>query len=285
MDIKNSYLMWIGKEHYPTIDDYVAEVEEMGVSKRLPNVHFARKVASEGAVIFLVHDEGRFDVCAACAETSVCEKCDGEGTFSGPEGYAQCDACDGKGSIRVGTGGSVVVDGERWPYTTWNYWIHQPHRFKQEEHDVKDKSMCSDCGGTGKLPQGLIFGLFIPDSVDYIVKEGDDAEFLKDAEEKGIELVAPERLEAERKRRCGVRKPGGYYISTAPSASATEAVEKRIAELEAKGAIEGAEIRGSFARFLVPVEYTGKRFRGLSRFAMDPDVEDEAVMILEAVAS
>lgn len=61
-----SYLMWIGKEHYPTIADYVNEVTKAGVSKRVATPEIAANLAQPGTMVYLAHDEGERKDCPHC---------------------------------------------------------------------------------------------------------------------------------------------------------------------------------------------------------------------------
>ena len=75
MEIKNTYLMWIGSEHYSTIDSWVKEATEQGVSKRLPNEHMGTSLLNPGTVVFVAHDEGDMDECTECLGTISCGEC------------------------------------------------------------------------------------------------------------------------------------------------------------------------------------------------------------------
>lgn len=61
-----TYLMWVGKEHYPTIADYVAEAKEHGISKRVATPEIAAKLSSPNTLVFLAHDEGEHEDCEHC---------------------------------------------------------------------------------------------------------------------------------------------------------------------------------------------------------------------------
>lgn len=50
-------LMWVGSQHYPTIDHFVAEAREHGVSKRVGKL--PRDLVPGKSRIFLAHDEGQ----------------------------------------------------------------------------------------------------------------------------------------------------------------------------------------------------------------------------------
>lgn len=61
-----SFLMWVGKAHYPTIESYVNEAAAQGISKRVANPDVAAKLAAPGTLIYLAHDEGDRIECEHC---------------------------------------------------------------------------------------------------------------------------------------------------------------------------------------------------------------------------
>jgi hypothetical protein len=66
MEIGNTYLMWVGSDNYPTIEDWVKEAEKQGVSKRIPNAYVGAKLKEPGTIIFVAHDEGEWKDCQEC---------------------------------------------------------------------------------------------------------------------------------------------------------------------------------------------------------------------------
>lgn len=332
-EIKTSYLMWVGAEHYAAIKDYSDEAVSHGISKRMPTTEMALKLVEPGSVVFLAHDEGEYKECSACFGEIECGECrkfeteigrltteradleqaaeelaeSGEDSKKATKLLAKvlrlgkdiaeakalkaaCEACDGKGSMKGGTGGHVVVKGEgeataKWDYRRYNYWLHQP-KVWSPEGKVASVSMCSTCGGTGRLPEGKVFGLFLPSDIEWIAPADADEKVKAEMAARGFKLV-PERLVKDEPRRgCGKRKAGGVYVVTKPSAKAADKAEAVLSELMEKGVIkpEGAEVSGSFIRFLAPVPIEAKRFRGLKRWSLDPTAEREAEMILDAMA-
>ena len=141
---------------------------------------------------------------------------------------------------------------------------------------------------------GRVFGLFLPKRIEFIEPEGEEAE-----ERSWCKTVKAEVLKTESRRGCGKRVEGGYYAVTDPEAEsedgglAAETLEELMKKMERKRDAAGAEsttedsgveVRGDFLSFLSPVPIPGtKRFRGIKRWSLDPDAEDEAEMILEAV--
>lgn len=315
--------MWIGSEHYKSIEDWTKEAEEQGVSKRLPNHHVAKKLMEPGSMVFVAHDEGKTVECTACSRETDCPECrlasskearelaaaesyeslaEGKETSdpkawasylrraknareraeAAAEDQAQCELCGGTARVKAGTGGHVLFgDGETWDYTTYNYWLHQPEKWKPEEKgEVSEDHMCETCGGKGKLPDGVVFGVFIPDRLEYI-HAGDD----KAAEElagKGFSIVDAAALGREKPRKCGKRKPGGVYVVTTPSRKATKAATKLAKEIGLEAS--EFEVHGNFIRFLKPVAIPGvKRCRGLSRFELNEELAEEAEMIEDSL--
>jgi hypothetical protein len=319
--VGNTYLVWIGSEHYESIDAWAEEAKSAGVSKRLPNEHMAKALMEPGTIVFVAHDEGEHEECPECIreivcpvcrraaekearELAACEHLEGEAeklaegskeraslakrasnarerAEQAAEEQAQCDDCAGTGKLRAGSGGHVLFeDGDTWDYRQYNYWLHQPKKWTAEEKGgIAEVAMCDHCGGKGELPKGLVFGLFVPERFEYIKAEGDEekAEALVAA---GFEVVGPDMLAAEKKRKCGVRKPGGVYAVT--SASGKSKAGKAAAKTLGLDASE-IEVHGNFVRFLRPVAIPGvKRCRGLARFVLPDAVAEEAEMIADA---
>jgi len=320
--ITNSYLMWIGQEHYGSIESYTDEALALGVSKRLPNVATAAALMEPGTVIFVAHDEGEYSECPDCVgviENPERRKLQNEIDRIGAESDKLIDALqaatdadevtekarlqkllDNRArkttelqaqydaepeTIEAGTGGHITLkDGSIWDHRKYNYWLHQPKRFSIK--NVADTSMCATCGGTGRLPQGKVFGMFIPSAIEYILKPEDDEQVRKDMAAAGFRLVEVTAAEAEHKRGCGKRKPGGVYAVTDKGEVTAEAAKAAVKDLVDSGKLqpEAVELNGNFARFLVPVDIDCKRFRGLKKWSLDPRAEAEAEMILDAMA-
>ena len=55
-DVAEDMLMWIGVQHYFTVEDFVREARELGVCKRISNL--PRKLVPGKTRLFLAHDEG-----------------------------------------------------------------------------------------------------------------------------------------------------------------------------------------------------------------------------------
>jgi hypothetical protein len=175
----------------------------------------------------------------------------------------ECEDCKGKGFYKAGTGGHVtLVDGRKWDYRTFNYWLHQPKKFHPDTQ-VVSREMCESCGGTGDLPCGRIFGLFAPDRIEYILRGDETPEELKAV--KGLAIVKTTKGEPERK--CGHRKPGGVYAVTKVSAEASPRALKIMDDLVTSGMVKprSSEVHGAFIRFHRQMPIAEKRFRGLKK--------------------
>lgn len=196
---------------------------------------------------------------------------------------ATCTICDGKAEVEAGTGGYVVLsDGSKWDYRRYNYWLHQPTKW--DPGCVVEKGMCLHCGGTGEMPNARVFGVFVPERVEYIM-DGTEA---KEDLEKVADLhnIPPALLKVEEKRRCGFRHKGVYVVTTPDGA--TSKAKHALDELVEKGLIkpEATEVHGSFVRFTDPLAVAEKRFRGVK--AIDLSILtaaalDEAEMIVDAL--
>jgi len=127
--------------------------------------------------------------------------------------------------------------------------------------------------------------LFMPEGVEYILKSTDTDKVKQEMETKGFGTVDTVALVSERKRGCGKRKPGGYYVVTKQGAKPSQKVEEVVDKLVKAGVVkpEGLEVKGSYIRFVTPIDINVKRFRGLKRWNLDPRAEQEAEMILEAM--
>jgi len=316
--IKNSYLMWIGSADYSTVDDWVDEATEMGVSKRLPSITAGKAMLERGTVIFVAHDEGEHVTCEHCQGEVECPDCrkrseqianiqsevaklrapfidfDSEAPAGKKrsvklredkitqinDAIADCAECAGEGTYTTGTGGHVVLnDGSVWDYRRYMYWRNQPKKWDYTT-EVAETHMCEECGGFGHLPAGCVFGCFIPDRVEYILT-GEETEEVR-AEMGKVHLVTRTQLSTEQKRKCGYRHPGGTYVVTTKR-GAPKTAEKVVADLVEAGIItpKGAEIQGSFIKFTNPVEIDEKRFRGIKRWHLSAALEVEADIAID----
>jgi hypothetical protein len=324
MEIKKSYLMWVGHEHYDTMDQYAEEAGALGVSKRLPNITVAKSIAEEGTVVFVAHDEGHYRECPGCVSSLECPECrkaerrlekaidewDGKRealrkTAPGKEreklerGVSRvekriekinaemegCELCDGAGQYYGGTGGRVGFgDGDAWDYRKFAYYLHQPAIWTPEAKDGAEIEVCKTCGGKGKLPEGLVFGFFVPSGIEYIAREEDAEEIKEMMRDHGAKIVEEATLATESRRGCGVRKPGGVYVTTDKDADG-EAAKATLAKLVEEGAIkpDAAEVVGNFVKFLAPVAIDEKRFRGIKRWTMVEEAAEEVEMAAEAM--
>lgn len=303
--ITTSYLMWIGSEHYKSISEWVDEAKEMGVSKRLPNEAMGRALMKPGVAIFVAHDEGEHIECTECVgeiECRECRKLDNaianeqdfidELAADDPrrakkienaerriqehnDAIAACADCFGTRKATGGTGGKVEwEDLTEWDYNRYQY-MRNAGRLAEhiEAHGEFTTHMCKACGGFGRLPNGKVFGMFLPRDLELI---GDDDTDVEEAEAKGFKVVDVKEVAKEKKRRCGKRKVGGVYAATIPTdEEGAKAIKKIAKELGVEVTVSGA-----FAEFLRHVPIPGhKRCRGLSRFELPEAVGEEVSLI------
>jgi hypothetical protein len=338
----NTYLMWIGSESYETMDEWIKEAEEQGVSKRLPNANVGMSMKNSNSVVFVAHDEGEWRDCPDCMGTiqnpeyrvlsekiakleNECKRFEKEHEKIGSKWGWIFDSLvwnaitrskadeDRKNMdrllrkiakrekkiivlkekmekqdpvIKSGTGGGVEVINrntgltEIMDYRKYDYWHRQPKKFNKKWKVVK-KVMCKTCGGKGQLPEGRIFGLFIPTDVEYVLREEDSEEVKEIMGKRGFRLVDSTELAVEKERKCGYRKKGGVYAVAKTSGEGT--LEDAIKSKKIKP--QGVEIKGDFIKYLSPVSIEGKRFRGVKRWEMDgnSEIEEETMMILDAL--
>lgn len=306
------FLLWIGAGFYTSIEDYCAEVAQRGVSKRLPNEGAAKALMDPEAVVFVAHDEGERVDCSACSCEMPCLECSGSGKRKVPgsrcatcrgtgatscmglheacadcagAGHALegCPDCAGSGRVFEGSGGVAFVDGE--PQSFRRAWNASKGKGWAAKHVMDDQLPCPACGGTGWLPKGVVFGMFVPSGFEFILPAGSPPELRAEMEAKGVRVVTSEELREEAPRKCGVRIPGGVYAVTTTKATSERASEV-LAALVKAGKVDPAavEVHGDFVRFLRPVDIFGqKRFRGISRWSMPEAVRAEAEMIMDAV--
>ena len=275
--IERIYLQWVGTSSFATVDDYLADVKRHGVCKRLPNLNIALEVAKPGTLVFLVHDQGRACSCLACSELIVCPKCGGTGVFL--EERKSCPRCHGLGSIERSTGGSALVDGEQWPYIRLlRLRKNRASEFWKREHQIEQVQFCKVCGGRGKLPQGVVFGFFAPQSVVWI-RGGRQPK-------SALTRLQGARIAVFRKSRHFGRnlERGGYYAVVPPDRKCTPPVHLVNAVREMFG--PGVQYaHGFFGQLNEPIPYTGKFFRGVKRWEAPPYVpEDFEPNVLEGVA-
>lgn len=322
-----TYLMWVGAEHYSTIQAWVDEAAEMGVSKRLPNEHMARALMAPNTTVFVAHDEGSYSECEECSGTTDCGECrkrevladkyraSAEGARKAAaklakdskeakaaaakaerhdakaeqldEQIAECEECLGARAVTAGTGGKVVFeDGTAWDYRQYNYWLHQPKVWTPDAlGGVAEITRCICCGGTGRIPEGVVFGVFVPQAIEVIVAS-EESEAATKAKEAGFTTVTAAAVASERKRGCGKRKVGGVYVTTSTKAD-KRAVKATKDALREAGIEREVEVKGNFIQFLSPIAIPGvKRFRGLGRvelsaLAEGADLADAAEMAVD----
>lgn len=246
-------LMWVGAVHYPTVNSFVLEAEDLGVSKRVPTVPDGVKLGK--SLLFLAHDE---------AARVPCKECRGSG------------AAKGKLNIEL-----VKKSGRKWlpvirpakprpkgirqlvaKASTFRDLRDKTYRESDRKHKwrvVQDQELCKECAGRGEVPDGRVFGFCIIDRLElifdcaaaakeYSVREPDSFN--------GVAVTHVPGIETEPERGCGYRVIGGYYL-----VSQGEDAEKDARDIAEKLG-EGFEARGPMVIFPEPISFGGARFRG-----------------------
>ncbi len=308
-----TYLMWIGNEHYASAEEWIQEARELGVSKRLPNEHVAKKLMEPGAVVFVAHDDGQTKDCPKCSAEIDCPACrvalqserreldlanhlktEGE---KHPEDskarrshalrernarlradafekeVSECEACDGKLRLITSSGGHVVFGDG----TKWDYrqYNYWLHQPKKwSPEELGGVEKQHMCAHCGGTGQ-LPMGKVVGLFVPDRLQiiEDGDKERMDKLVKDGFELVSTDLLRVEKKRKCGVRKAGGVYAITLGGDDGTAA--KKAAKAIGFGTKE-VEVHGNFARFISPVEIPDeKRFRGIKHFSLKGNSKDK----------
>jgi len=117
-------VMWVGSKYYPTPADFMKEVDEQGVSKRLPVHKIPEELELGSTWVMLGHPKA-----------IKCQTCNGEGSYDKGEADVPdtCFNCDGKG------------------YLPGLFYAFQPTRLEVllKDEDLVEK--CPDCDGAGGM--------------------------------------------------------------------------------------------------------------------------------------
>lgn len=273
MEIERAYLNWVGRRLFPTSPSLFEEAAEIGLSRRLPNRVTAIEMARRVSLIFLVHDEGKHRECLACAEMMVCPECRADVSNADPE---TCKVCKGLGSVERGAGGYIVIDGERWTYLRYlKTKRNAEHVFWKDKHVIGKRSRCDRCSGLGYIPLGRIVGFFCPESIEYLSKKSDKEPFQSELKETGIRIVTPKDARKEVRRAGGSREAGGYYAMSLPTVEQEHLHQQAIERLSAMGniSLDNVELSKGAVRFLDPIPYVRRQFRGVKRIHLKPGQE------------
>jgi len=229
--------------------------------------------------VFLVHG-GQRDECLACAENVACPECGGRGEQG-------CKRCKGLGSIEEGSGGHALIDGECWTYRRYSALRRVSRsKFWEVTHQIGEVTYCKICGGRGWISRGGVFGAFLPDRVEYILRPKEKPKRRVWLAAKSIHTIPAATAMAE-KPRAGKRQriAGSFFAVTTPQqlGHSTPAIVNLVCDLIEMGDLESGTVSyyGSFVRFLDPIPRVGKQFRGLKRFELDG--ERKGFSVLEGV--
>lgn len=252
-----TYLQWVGTSYYATVSDFVIDIREHGLIKRLPNIRTAVSFSNNRVAIFLAHDNGRLRVCLACAEQTVCPLCAGSDD--------SCPRCKGLGSLERGTGGYAVVDGERWTFLRYvKMKRNHRHEFWKTEHKIGDISWCQTCGGRGQVPTGEVFGFYVPEEYWYVAKSIQDSP--KEVVESKIKIVSQQDV-----NRSDL-SAGVYAVCKIKESEAVVDLKREVLSKICEPPVEHI---GGFVYLREPFLYIAKQFRGVKRWEPPIHIEDK----------
>jgi hypothetical protein len=260
-----TYLQWVGTSYYATVNDFIIDVREHGLIKRLPNIRTAVSFSNNRVAIFLAHDNGRLRQCLACAEQTMCPLCCGSDD--------SCLRCKGLGTIECGTGGYAVVDGERWTFLRYvKMKRNHRHEFWKTEHKFGDISWCKVCGGRGQVPSGEVFGFYVPEEYWYVT----DNQCPKEVTESKIKNVSSQDI-----NRSDL-STGVYAVSKIEESQVVVDLKR---EILAKIGDPPVEHIGGFVHLMEPFLYVAKQFRGVKSWEPPVHIDDKVeVPPLEGLA-
>jgi hypothetical protein len=87
-------LIWVGSQHYETVEKFMAEAREMGISRRLPAI--PRGLEIDKTWVFLAHRQAVERPCPTCCPTGT------RGDWQTPEWFGadeSCEDCGGTGRV------------------------------------------------------------------------------------------------------------------------------------------------------------------------------------------
>lgn len=240
-------LMWVGANHYPTVESFVTEVEVMGVSKRVSQVPAG--VRPGQSLLFLAHDE---------AARVRCEACRGLGVSSGG---IVAELVERKGRRWV-----AVDPPERRPVASaaalkkLHQAMYAGSGRSRGWRAAKDLPRCTACAGRGEVPAGRIFGVCLIGQVDLVFDCQSAADEYRGRMERfehkdRVSMTYVIGGMDDGRRRCGYRKIGGTYLTACDDAL------QKLQDLAGRVG-GGARVVGPLVVFGAPVAYPGGRFLG-----------------------
>lgn len=240
-------LMWVGADHYPTVELFLREAEQMGVSKGVAQVPAGTVL--EKSLLFLAHDEAARMVCGACRGRGVkrgrlvIELVERQGRKWVPVEPVERREVATAAKFRAVKDKTYAESGRA---RTW-----QP---------AAGQGRCEKCAGRGEVPVGRIFGVCRIDRLELVFDCLAAAKEYKDRRE-ACGRRDPVRVTYvvggvdDGRRLAGYRRIGGLYLTT--SQDSLPAMQELAGKLGPK-----FKTRGPIVVFPTPVAYHGGRFRG-----------------------
>lgn len=313
----NTYLIWVGSEHYSTIDAWTTEAMEMGVSKRLPNEAMGHALMKPNTVVLVAHDEGNFRECTFCEHEIECGECRKSNVLLEKLEAQRVEAAKAlhfaseratalapglkkrldkivakKHAIEIDIdncdeclGAQVVMAGSggKVEFNNGETWDYRKYNYWLHQPKIWSPAMedgiavCARCEECGGTGKRSVGVVFGMFIPEVLELVVSEAVGYDEPLPSGVSLVPEHVVKAEKVRGCGRRKRGGFYVRTEP----TE--EEKVAK---HGSVPTAMIKGNFGSFLSRYDIGAKRFRGLKRFPIETAELRTAVLdVLDAIKS
>jgi len=198
-------LMWVGRENYPTVADFVKEAATVGVSKRLR--HLPSSVIPEESVLFLVHPGG---------SRILCETCGGSGVVRGTLEAFRVERLNGEWLPIVPVEERVFAT--RDDYRREHVMVRQRKGVRWRWNEMPGQAKCMHCKGFGRFPDGVVFGFCAISRFEIVLDSKMSCKEYKERrkflEESGATPVTPVVLKGlDCEKRAGqLRRMGAKYV-------------------------------------------------------------------------
>jgi hypothetical protein len=251
-------LLWLSAVHYPSVDSFVREACEIGVSLRIQGI--PSKVRPGKSLLFLAHDEASVVVCSVCRGRGV--------TGRRSLRVRLLEKVDRKWRLAADPleKSDQVVGGEvqRTVKSVAAYRDLRESTFKRSARQlsweiVPNQKLCSACNARGVVPEGKVFACCVIERVEMVF---DCASAAREYEDRigrfGKRPAIPLSYVAggygtDTPRRYGYRDIGGLYLSSSGDLIEQQKVADKIR----------AEMRGPLVILSKPVPYARKRCVGM----------------------
>lgn len=177
MDDYANFLIWVGESYYPSIEDFLKESEDLGVSRRIPK--FLQGMFVGKTRIYLAHQQ---------KHTFLNEK------------VPQLKGLKDWEISRILTYGRKLYRGEMKEDEVSEKYM--PYVRMVEDYVEKENE------------QRVVFAFFILDKMEFLSKSEETKEAIQKLIDEGIvEKITVFGQMSEKRRKCGYRNPGSYVSS------------------------------------------------------------------------